>query len=129
MLLKYIGHKHEYGVFDCIILVQQFYKNELGVSLDLPPYPHSSSWMRHFTTASFEERASKYGTKVPLTGAKNYDLIVFKSDKSELLIHFGIYIMPNKMLHVEEGMTSRIDTLSDYWLNYLYTVYRHDSLV
>jgi cell wall-associated NlpC family hydrolase len=129
LLLKYIGHKHQYGIFDCIILVQQFYKNELGVSFDLPPYPHSAQWMKEFTTTSFDERAAKYGTKVPLTGAKNYDLIVFKSEKSELLIHFGIYIMPNKMLHVEEGMTSRIDTLSDYWLSHLYAVYRHDSLV
>jgi cell wall-associated NlpC family hydrolase len=129
MISKYLGIKHEYGIFDCIILVQQFYKNELGVSLDLPPYPHSASWMKHFTTTSFDERASKYGTKVLLTGAKNYDLIVFKSDKSEHLIHFGIYLMPNKMLHIEDGRTSRIDTLSDYWLNHLYAIYRHDNLV
>ena len=129
MLLKYIGHKHEYGKFDCIILVQQFYATELGVSFDLPPYPHSSSWMKHFTTVSFDSRAAKYGTKVPLTAAKNYDLMVFKSDKSELLIHFGIYIMPNQILHVEEQRTSRIDMLSDYWVERLYAVYRHDSLV
>lgn len=129
MLLKYLGHKHEYGKFDCIILVQKFYSTELGVSFDLPPYPHSSSWMKHFTTVSFDERAAKYGTKVPLTAAKNYDLMVFKSDKSELLIHFGIYIMPNQILHVEEKGTSRIELLSDYWLTHLYAVYRHDSLV
>ena len=128
-MLNYIGIKHQYGIFDCIILVQQFYKNELGVSLDLPPYSHSAAWMKQFTTTNFDERASKYGTKVPLTGARNYDLIVFKSAKSELLIHFGIYIMPNKMLHVEEGMTSRIDTLSDYWLSQLHAIYRHDKLV
>lgn len=129
MLLKYIGHKHSYGHFDCIILVQQFYTTELGVSFDLPPYSHSRAWMREFTTDSFDERASKYGTKVPLTGAKNYDLMVFKSDKSDLLIHFGIYLMPSRMLHVEEGSTSRIDNLSDYWLNHLHAVYRHDNLV
>lgn len=129
MLLKYLGHKHEYGKFDCIILVQQFYKQELGVSFDLPPYSHSAAWMREFTTNVFDERAAKYGTKVPLTGARNYDLIVFKSPKSNLLIHFGIYIMPNQILHVEEGKSSRIDMLSDYWLEHLHAIYRHDSLV
>lgn len=129
MLIKYIGHKHEYGKFDCIILVQNFYATELGVSFDLPPYPHSKSWMKNFTTASFDERAAKYGTKVPLTAAKNYDLMVFKSEKSELLIHFGLYIMPNQMLHVEEKGTSRVELLSDYWLEHLHAVYRHDSLV
>lgn len=129
MILDYIGHRHEYGVFDCIILVQQFYKNELGVSLDLPPYSHSRTWMREFTTVNFDERAAKYGTKVPLTDAKNYDLMVFKSTKSDLLIHFGLYIMPNQILHVEESRTSCIELLSDYWLDHLYAVYRHDSLV
>jgi len=129
MLLKYLGHKHEYGKFDCIQLVKQFYSAELGVSLDLPPYPHSRLWMREFTTVNFDERATKYGTKVPLTCAKNYDLMVFKSEKSNLLTHFGLYIMPNQMLHVEEASTSCIEILSDYWLQQLYAVYRHDSLV
>ena len=129
MLFKYIGHKHQYGIFDCIILVQQFYKAELGVSFDLPPYPHSTAWMKNFTTTSFDNRAAKYGTKVPLTAAKNYDLMVFKSNNSNLLIHFGIYIIPNQMLHVEEKGISRIDMLSDYWLDHLHAVYRHDSLV
>ena len=85
--------------------------------------------MKDFTTTSFDERAAKYGTKVPLTDAKNYDLIVFKSKKSNLLIHFGLYLLPSRMLHVEEGSTSRVDTLSDYWLEHLHGVYRHDSLV
>jgi cell wall-associated NlpC family hydrolase len=129
MLFKYLGHKHSYGKFDCIILVKQFYYNEQGVSLDLPPYAHSSAWMKQFTTTSFDERAAKYGTKVPLTAIKNYDLMVFKSAKSDLLIHFGIYVMPNQLLHVEESCSSCIQLLSDYWLEHLYGVYRLDSLV
>lgn len=129
MITDYLGRKHEYGVFDCIILVHQFYKQELGVSFDLPPYSHSRQWMKEFTTTVFDERVSKYGTKVPLTDAKNYDLMVFKSAKSNLLIHFGIYIMPNQLLHVEEGSVSRIEAISNYWMNHLYGIYRHDRLV
>lgn len=129
MLLNYLGKKHEYGVFDCIILVQQFYKQELGVSFDLPPYSHSRQWMKEFTTTVFDERVAKYGTKVPLTAAKNYDLMVFKSAKSNLLIHFGIYVMPNQILHVEEDSMSRLENVSDYWMNHLYGMYRHVSLV
>ena len=85
--------------------------------------------MKDFTTSYFDEAVVKYGSKVPLTAAKNYDLIVFKSDKSNLLIHFGIYLIPNKILHVEAHKKSSIDTLDDYWLTHIHTVFRHDSLV
>ena len=36
---------------------------------------------------------------------------------------------PNRMLHVEEGKTSQVEQLSDYWLGHLHAIYRHDKLV
>ena len=42
--------------------------------------------------------------KVKLTDAKNYDVMVFKSEKYELATHFGMYLMPSKLLHIEEGV-------------------------
>jgi cell wall-associated NlpC family hydrolase len=129
MITSYLGIKHCYGVYDCITLVQQFYEKELGCSFDIPAYTHSRQWMKEYTTDLFDERASKYGIKVSLTDAKNYDLISFKSKKSNLLIHFGLYIKPNRMLHVEEGKSSQVEQLSDYWLQHLHAIYRHDKLV
>lgn len=126
---KYLGIPHVYGQFDCIHLVQQFYTQELGVSFDLPPYSHSRSWMRDFSTEKVDAWASNYGKKVLLTAAKNYDLMVFKSDKSNMVIHFGIYIAANRMLHIEEGRTSCVENLSDYWITHLHAMYRHDNLV
>lgn len=126
---KYLDRKHQYGVFDCITLVQQFYSVELNIDLDLPEYPHNRAWLKKFTTASIDEWASKYAKKVSLTDAKNYDLIVFKSEKSDLIIHFAIYIAPNRMLHVEEGNTARIDYLTAYWLDKIYSVYHYDRMV
>ena len=38
--------------------------------------------------------------------------------------------MPSKrMLHIEEGGFSCGQTLSDYWINKLHTIYRHNELV
>ena len=128
-ILKYLGIPHTYGVFDCITLVKSFYEQELNCSFALPSYEHSRAWMKQYTTNLFEERASQYGKKVSLTDAQNYDLIIFKSRKSNLLIHFGLYLKPNSMLHVEEGASSRVESLSDYWLQHLYAVYRHDKMV
>jgi hypothetical protein len=128
-VIKYIGIPHKYGSFDCITLVHCFYEKELNCVFDMPAYPKSRSWMKEFTTNFFDEWAYKYGKKVLLTDAENYDLISFKSKKSNLLIHFGLYIKPNRMLHVEEGKTSCVELLSDYWLQHLHAIYRHDKMV
>ena len=126
---NYIGIPHVYGSFDCIILVHQFYERELGYSFSIPTYEHSRAWMKQYDTVFLDEWASKYTKKVSLTCAENYDLISFKSNKSNLLIHFGLYIKPNRILHVEEGKTSRVDQLSNYWLQHLHAIYRYDKMV
>lgn len=129
MIEQYLGLQHNYKGFNCITLVQKFYEQELGFSFNLPNYPQSRAWMKQYTVDFLDEWASKYGKKVSLTDAQNYDLISFKSKKSNLLIHFGLYLKPNRMLHVEEGKTSRVENLSDYWIDHLYAIYRHDKLV
>ena len=129
MVTDYIGIPHNYGEFDCIILIQRFYSVELGLQFELPSYPSSRSWMKQFSISSIEQWAAKYAKKVSLTDIKNYDLMVFKSEKSNLVTHFGLYIEPYRILHVEEGSTSRLDYLTDYWLSQLCAIYRHNELV
>lgn len=129
MFINYLGRKHQYGVCDCITLIKEFYTVELNLPFSLPDYPSNRHWFKTFSTDSVDEWASKYSKKVSLTDIQNYDLIVFKSEKSNLVIHFGLYIAPNKMLHVEEGSVSRLDNITDYWLSRLYAIYRYNELV
>ena len=95
----------------------------------MPDYPHSIKWIKQFTTTSIDTLAAKCSKKVSLTNAKDYDVIVFKSVKTNLIIHFGMYLMSSKMLHIEAGGFSRVETLSDYWVESIHAIYRHDSLV
>ena len=129
MVQKYLGLKHQYGQVDCIELIRDFYANELKINFDLPNYPHSRAWMKTFHTDKVDEWASKCSIKVKLTDAKNYDVMVFKSEKYDLAIHFGMYLMPSKLLHIEEGGCSCVQTLSDYWINRLHAIYRHNDMV
>ena len=78
-------------------------QNELKLNFGLPAYPHSRDWMKHFHIQKVDEWASKCSIKVKLTDAKNYDVMIFKSEKYDLAIHFGMYLMPSKLLHIEEG--------------------------
>ena len=129
MVQEYLGLRHKYGQVDCIELIRNFYKNELKLDFDLPAYPHSRAWMKHFHTSKVDEWASKCSIKVKLTDAKNYDVMVFKSEKYELVTHFGMFLMPSKLLHIEEGGCSCVQTLSEYWMNRLHAIYRHNDMV
>ena len=129
MVQDYLGKKHEYGKTDCIELIRLFYANDLGINFPLPTYPKSRDWMKHFTTNSVDDWASTCSIKVQLTAAKNYDVMVFKSDRSNLIIHFGMYLMPSRMLHIEEGGSSCVQMLSNYWVDRLHAIYRHNELV
>lgn len=129
MVQNYLSLKHEYGKIDCIELIRQFYKDELNIVFDLPTYPKSREWLKYFSTESVDGWASSCAIKVELTEAQNYDVMVFRSEKSNLIIHFGMYLMPSKMLHVEEGGFSCIQTLSHYWVDRLHAIYRHNELV
>jgi len=129
MVQQYLGLRHEYGVCDCITLVHSFYKQELGLDFILPDYPHSTLWMRHFTLESIDDLASKYSVKVKLTEGENYDVIAFKTRNCNFITHFGILLKPTQMLHIEEGGVSCVERLSDYWINNIHSLYRHESLV
>lgn len=129
MVQNYLSLKHEYGKIDCIELIRQFYKDELNIVFDLPTYPKSREWLKYFSATSVDHWASSCAIKVKLTEAQNYDVMVFKSEKSDLIIHFGMYLMPSKILHVEEGGSSCIQSLSQYWVDRLHAVYRHNDLV
>ena len=129
MVHKYIGIRHSYDEINCITLIKNFYHTELNLQFSLPNYPLSRHWIKEFTTVSIDKWAAQCAKKVSLTNAKDYDVIAFKSEKTNLVIHFGMYLMPSKMLHIEEGGISRVETLSDYWVDNIHSIYRHDSLV
>jgi len=125
---NYIGLNHNYGELDCITLIKFFYEHELGISFDLPDYCKSKRWMYTFTEQELNSWICKYAIKTTLTSAQNYDLIAFKS-KNNMINHFAMFLAPASILHVEESSISKIETLSDYWIDSIYAVYRHEQLV
>lgn len=129
MVQEYLGKQHEYGKHDCIELIRLFYRQELNIDFSLPRYPHSRAWLKTFSTDLVDDWAKTCAVKVKLTAAENYDVIAFKSVNSNLVIHFGLFLKPTQMLHIEEGGVSRIETLSSYWVERIHSLYRHESMV
>ena len=133
-IINYIGIRHSYDEINCITLIDAFYKKELNIDCISDLVPESVKedgrrWMKKITLSQIEEWALIHATKVNLTDAQDFDVIVFKSLKLERPIHFGMFLKPCHMLHLEEGKTSRYETLTNEWANCLHAIYRHQSLV
>ena len=112
----------------------EFYKNELNIDCIAELIPENIEeagrrWMSKITLPEIEEWALIHGTKVNLTNAQDFDVIVFKSVRFERPIHFGMFLKPGHMLHLEEGRTSRYETITNEWSKCFHAIYRHHSLV
>ena len=131
-LINYIGLRHDYDNINCITIIDRFFKTELDIDdieKLIPSDIVNRRWMKKFSLEQIDEWALQYGIKVPLTEAQDFDVMVFRSHTFTRPIHFGMFIKPCHMLHLEEGRTSRYESISNEWLGALYAIYRHKSLV
>lgn len=123
---NFLYKTHIYHKNDCITLIRDVYK-ELGIDFSIPSYSDSKYWMLQFSPEWFDSYIMDIAIQVPFKEAKNYDVLVFKHKNK--LIHFGLYLEHNKMLHIEEQQQSCVSTINSYWKTYLHGVYRHNDLV
>ena len=131
-IINYIGIQHNYLKTNCITIIDDFYTNELGINCIkelIPSDVKNRRWMREVSLKNINDWALKHGIKVPLTEAQDFDVMVFESKKSKYPIHFGMFLKPCKMLHLEEGRTSRYETISNEWADCIFALYRHHDMV
>lgn len=129
-IINFLGIHHNYINNNCITIIIRFYKEVLGLDISsIVPYKSikSRKWMLDITLEDIDKAASTHGYEIPFQEIKNYDIMIFKDSKDNP-IHFGMFLSPTKIFHLEEGRVSSIDYLSDYWMSRLYKVYRHEKL-
>ena len=80
--------------------------------------------MKTVNLSDIDRWASTCAKKVTLTTAKNYDVIVFRSLRGNVPIHFGMYIDCMRMFHLEEGAHSMITNITNTWSDQIYAIYR-----
>ena len=129
---KYLGYYHNYLEINCITIINDFYKKELNIDdieKIIPSDIKNRNWMKKISLEQIDEWALTYGKKVSLTEARDFDVMIFKSIKLQRPIHFSMFFKPCNMLHLEEGSTSRYESISNEWRKCLHAIYRHRSLV
>ena len=117
---QYLGKPYKIYENDCISLVCNFYKTELGIELTIPTYT-SIKDIYKFTVDDVVNNKLK---QVSIDNRKNNDILIFACKNKKNLYHLGIFFQPNKMLHVERDGISKYESISDFYWNRLALVLR-----
>ena len=131
-IINYLGISHNYLDINCITIINEFYKNELQINCIeelIPSNIKNRRWMKDVSFKDINKWALEHGIKVSLTDAQDFDVMVFGSKNFKYPIHFGMFLKPCNMLHLEEGRMSRYESISNEWSDCLWAIYRHNSLV
>jgi len=131
---KYLGIRHDYLKTNCISLIKLIYEKEKVNSLleDVCSFlgftegkvTNSQTWSTELNMVALNDWLDKNTKKVSLTTMQEYDVIVFKSARSNFVKHLGMYIGNNKFIHLSENDYSKIDEYGHLWRMITLGVYR-----
>jgi hypothetical protein len=95
---------------DCYGLVRLFWQEQIG--LTLPRYDQADNVLETIA------QGARDFMRVPLAAGRLFDAVLInipvalRSGRwASAPVHFGVIVAPGLVLHIEEGMTSRVDPL------------------
>lgn len=137
---KYIGIPYlelgrEKNGVDCYGLCYQIYKNELGI--EIPDYfgtgfqdlidENAKKKLKEELQNFILDESEKEWIEVPLSEAKEFDLVLFNI--CGYIVHIGIMISKDSMLHSFNGMDCVIEKLGQKWTGRVHKLVRHKSKI
>ena len=128
---EYLLRPYIYGVNDCFTLARDYYKNELGISIDFRAegYPEITDWQTKGFNMLLDNYKSADFVRVSQDDAQIGDLFLIQMSVSAT-DHIAIYVGDDKILHHCMGRLSSIDVYGGgYWQKHTTTCLRHKSLV
>lgn len=124
---KYIGLKYKCrgrgpDYYDCYGLCRIIYAEFKNINLpDFLDVPYKDEWYKNDNNYIVDNIMSNW-IKVDKP-YKRYDLIVLYNGTKVYPNHVGVWVN-NKILHIYEGTTSRIDRYEGYWESKFYCALR-----
>lgn len=122
----YIGRPYVFGVFDCYVLVGDYYKREFGIELDRLPQCRIPEWWKHGHDFFGEHYAGQGFVEVTDESWKAGDLLLFSSD-SAVPNHIAVYVTSDIILHHVIGRLSRREPMGTFWRTRITHHIRHHS--
>lgn len=130
-LSKYIGL--EYGnlgrgpdKFDCIGLILEIYKNELGIELpDYTELQYDEDWYKEHDHIVDNIDKKWIEVKEPL---EMFDILIFFGGCAKgVANHIGLYAGNGRFIHISSQYSSMLSRLDKYWKSRLYKGLRYNG--
>lgn len=123
-----VGRHFTHGVLDCIQLVNDYYRRELGITL--PDFERHDGWWDDGHSDLYTEGFPKAGF-VPAEGPiRKHDVILMQiRSKNRVPNHAAVYLGDGWMLHHLYGRLSSRDLYAGQYLEYTRQIVRHRSLL
>lgn len=125
-LKGYLNKDFEIGKNDCFTLVQEYYKQELGIIIN--NYKREENWYLEKPTIIYDNFSKEGFVIVFPEDCKLHDILLFGKNRNELY-HMGIFQENNLFLHHSRDSKSCIEDLNHLWKNKLILTLRHKSLL
>lgn len=135
--IPYEGRPFLNGVFDCIELTREFYREKLNILINgQPEHPYRyyfHKWITEETKRQYsgETCVQKFLNNngfVEVATPKKHDILTMSSALIPAPINLAIYLKNNTILHYHRNM-SRIDIYSNYFRKFTDKIFRHRSLI
>jgi cell wall-associated NlpC family hydrolase len=117
---KYVGIKHSWEDINCLTLIEWIYKEHLNIDF-MPMWKRAQRengttavdrhWY-HTYGASYLLNELEYWTKIDLSNVQEFDILIFVT-RSNLPVHFGMFIGDNRFIEILENNYSQITELDD----------------
>lgn len=120
-----IGREFVYGILDCYTLLQDYYKDILGIELSYY-YREPYFWLKGQNL--YLDNVEKEGF-VRVHDIKEHDLLFMQIASPTVSNHAAIYIGNNNILHHKMNRLSSRDIYGGYYQKVTTHIYRHKNLL
>lgn len=132
--IPYVNRPFILGTFDCLLLVIDYFKRELNISLEdiTADVRYEENWEKHPLNVSGSNILKEHFINQGFQEVKKLnrnDIILIKPDKIKSPCHVLIYLGHNKILHHPSNGYSLIEEYSDVYKRMTRVILRHGKLL
>lgn len=124
-LKDYLNKNFKIGEYDCLELLINYYKYELGISIT--NLQRDDNWTEFYSTKVINLAINSGFSILDKEERQKHDLLFFGKDVDNIY-HFGIYLGNNLFLHHPRNGKSVIEYLNNHHLNNIIGIGRHKNV-
>ncbi len=124
-LMDYLDKDFKIGKYDCLELVKNYYKQELGIEIN--HYNRAENWFESNPKIIYENFGKEGFREIDnLKNVKKHDILLFGNEKTRIY-HVGIYLDNDLIIHHPRNSKSCIEYLNHHYKKDIILITRHKN--